>query len=247
MPNKLIISTLHIKGNEKYKDILSDVACSEILEDETTLLMLFIMDEHKKGSKSKFWPYLKLLTRIEDLSDFGADYIKETEEPLLAEYLQNREEDVIKYWKDFETIGKLFYNDPNYYSKELVKYAWKILQTRSFGYNVFPGTSIIPIIDFLNHGLEEKLVFAVWPKRVEINMLKRSILLLKNDTAQQSNSEYIKNGDEHFEEIEYSNYTETSKPKETHLTGKPIPILEDIWDIRNNDIFLELRSQKNRP
>eukprot|EP00826_Nyctotherus_ovalis_P007441 TRINITY_DN11865_c0_g2_i1.p1 TRINITY_DN11865_c0_g2~~TRINITY_DN11865_c0_g2_i1.p1 ORF type:complete len:213 (-),score=56.46 TRINITY_DN11865_c0_g2_i1:365-1003(-) len=212
--------------------------------------MLFIMNERLKGPESFFWPYFKAIVDIQDLSDFGDDYIKEAEELQLAEYLNNREEDIMKYWKDFQVVGETYYSDKSRYSKEQVRHAWKVLQTRSFGYNVFPGTSVTPIVDFLNHGLEDKLVFALWPKKVELDMVKRSILSYKNESETKGMSDTIKNGDEHYEEMEdvaYSNYMEVSEPATTNLSGKAVPALESIWDTESSEIFLELRSQSDKP
>lgn len=249
LPNRLIISALHIAKSAEYKDILSS-ACGEMLEDETVLLMLFIMNERLKGPESFFWPYFKAIVDIQDLSDFGDYYIKETEELQLAQYLRNREEDIMKYWNDFQTVGKQCYNDASRYSKEQVRHAWKVLQTRSFGYSVFPGTSVIPIVDFLNHGLDDKLAFALWPKKVEVEMVKRSVLICKNESVTKGKNDFIKNGDEHYEEMEdvgYSNYAEVSEPAATNLSGKTVPALESIWDTESSEIFLELRSQSDKP
>ena len=95
LPNKMIISRIHIENNPDYKDIINNADCYELLDDETMVLMLFIMTECKKKTKSWFWPYFKSIQKIEDLSDYDPTYIKETEDPTLNEYVKSRDDSII--------------------------------------------------------------------------------------------------------------------------------------------------------
>ena len=217
--------------------------------------MLFIMTECKKKTKSWFWPYFKSIQKIEDLSDYDPTYIKETEDTTQNKYVKSHDESSMSYWKDFETIGNAYYRNPDYFSIDVVKYSWKVLQTRSFGYSQVPSTSLIPIMDLFNHGIEEKLVLAVWPKSIELEMIKRSILESKNEPEENQKftrePDVIKNGDEHYDDVDitYNHLNSTVSPKsnESNLTGKAVPKLESIWDPENTNIALEIRSQKENP
>lgn len=253
LPNNLIISALHATKNAEIKPIFDDPLCSEIIEDEFSLLLFYVMNEIMKKEKSRFWRYFDTIINAYDLYDFGEKYWDECQDTEIIEYLKVKENDILAYLKDFNTIGEFIYNTPHYYSKEILRKAWKILQTRSFGYKLFPGTCLVPIIDIMNHGLDQKLVFAISPKKVQLNMLKRSLIELKIDPKQSGKiCGLLDNGDNHYEEDldnleNWSNYTLPAENLEMPAIPSELPKYSEIWDPEDKNVFLELYSQKEKP
>ncbi len=59
VPNRFLISPLHISRDPEYSKMLQAPGCQEIFRDGDRLLMLFVMHERAKGKDSRYYPYLR--------------------------------------------------------------------------------------------------------------------------------------------------------------------------------------------
>ncbi len=131
--------------------------------------------------------------------------------------------------------------------------AWKVLQTRSFGFHsVFPGTCVIPVVDFINHGFADKVMLTVHPRSLHIQLIKRSLALTRAENALSGPSSSALNGDLHCDNDEYDGWLNSSKAEPETPSPKPksppVPLADlKLWDPKRQDIFMELRSQLHKP
>ncbi len=198
-----------------------------------------------------------MINQPSDLEDFGEKYIAATQDAdSIRSDFAKRRQSVEECWAQLKTAVLALHFDPSMYdrfgiihrryNKELATYAWKLMQTRAFGYNIFPPTCLVPVMDFLNHGPEEKLVFAVRPLKFHLQLISRSLRALRRDPPilTKAEAEGVENGDLHYDE---SADEEEEEKQETSKSVAATERTEEIWDPTRTDVFVELRSQRNKP
>ena len=118
------------------------------------LLATFVVFEMRKGSKSFWAPYLRMLPSPETCCDWTTDDLERLHDPELQERAESRERWVRDLYDRYYTqtlsvrYPELFPLD--YFTYERFRFAWFVVQSRAFGRKL-RETALVPLADCLNH------------------------------------------------------------------------------------------------
>jgi len=117
-------------------------------------LMLKILFEYEKGEESPWFPWLNSLPRYFSNGAAMTTFCYECLPPLVASLAMEERSNLMR----MDVIKVPFLSEETKRNKDLIKWAFQIVYTRSFEVNDAPGDlRIVPMADMFNHGTDTEV------------------------------------------------------------------------------------------